>query len=554
MAHDVFISYASQDKTIANAVCAALESAKIRCWIAPRDIRSGENWAEAISKAIKGSQVMVLLFTESSNQSKQVYKELTLAVNTEAVVVPFKIDDILPSGLMEFYLSDTHWLDAMNPPTSRQIQQLVETVQHTLGKEITAPKSLQDFDEPITVPAPDKQPLREKPPYVVNKKVGLIAAAAVAGAMLMLGGLYFAGLLPEIEKAEVEKAGVEEVEAVDVTAEDSIIIVTSAEDSGEGTLRLALQTARRGDVIVFDPEGFPPDEPKSIYLQSELPRLTQGNLTIDASNAGAVLDGSHAEDDQYLAGLNIQSSNNKIMGLQIINCRSYDYINDAPSGAGILIQGAEAKNNTIGGDRSTGTGPIGQGNLFAGNVYGIDIQSDAAGNVIAGNLIGTDSDGTNSNYYGGNDLGIVMDGGANLNNIGPDNIIAYNNNVGIMVGSWPEDDYKTRYNTITANSIYQNGENEIIVQSPANGNIEPPVIISVNLDDGTVRGTATPGCTIEIFSSSSSGGEIYEGFTETDESGRFIFSKDSPLWGPNITATATDPDGNSSEFSDPVSR
>ena len=44
MAHDIFISYAHQDRTIANAVCATLEAHGIRCWIAPRDILPGSDW------------------------------------------------------------------------------------------------------------------------------------------------------------------------------------------------------------------------------------------------------------------------------------------------------------------------------------------------------------------------------------------------------------------------------------------------------------------------------------------------------------------------------
>ncbi len=540
MAHDVFISYASQDKTIANAVCAALEEAKIRCWIAPRDIRSGENWAEAISKAIKGSQVMVLLFTESSNQSKQVSKELTLAVNSEAVIVPFKIDDILPSGLMEFYLSDTHWLDAMNPPTSRQIQQLVETVQHTLGEEITAPKSLQDLDKPIAVFAPDKQPLREKPLYALNKKAGLIAVAALAGGLLMLGVLYFAGLLPGAEKVDVEKTGVEEVEAVDVTAEENKIIVTSTEDSGEGTLRWALESAFTGAFIIFDPEVFPPDNPATIYVKSDLPVIVQGHITVDASNAGVILDGSQG-DESMDAGFNIQSSHNVIMGFLIINFKT--------PGPGIEMWSKSATHNTIGGDRSVGAGPIGQGNLLSGNYTGIGMNGGASENIVTGNLIGTDISGKVPNEHDGNNVGVNLNEGASNNIIGPDNIIAFNSDSGIhMYHSI------TQGNTITKNSIYSNGEMDISLLDGSNAGLAAPTIIDVNLDNGTVRGTATPGCTIEIFSSSGSGGEIYEGFTEADENGRFLLSKGSPIWGPNITATATDPDGNTSEFSDPASR
>ncbi len=135
MAHEVFISHSSKDKAAADAVCAGLESAGIRCWIAPRDIRSGERWADAIVKAIQSSRLMVLIFSSNSNNSKDVAKELTVAVNAGVIVIPFKIDDIMPAGIMEYYLSDTHWLDAMNPPTQKQIGKLIETAGAVLRGE-----------------------------------------------------------------------------------------------------------------------------------------------------------------------------------------------------------------------------------------------------------------------------------------------------------------------------------------------------------------------------------------------------------------------------------
>ena len=55
MAHDVFITYSTRDKAIAEAVCATLESKHITCWIAPRDVLPGTEWAEAIVDAINSS-------------------------------------------------------------------------------------------------------------------------------------------------------------------------------------------------------------------------------------------------------------------------------------------------------------------------------------------------------------------------------------------------------------------------------------------------------------------------------------------------------------------
>jgi TIR domain len=67
MAHDVFISYSSKDKTAADARCATLESHGIPCWIAPRNIAYGSDYSEAIVDGINESRVMVLVFSSHAN-------------------------------------------------------------------------------------------------------------------------------------------------------------------------------------------------------------------------------------------------------------------------------------------------------------------------------------------------------------------------------------------------------------------------------------------------------------------------------------------------------
>ena len=70
MAHDVFISHSAQDKAVADAVCAALENAAVRCWIAPRDVQPGRSFAGEITRAIQQSKAMVLIFSAHSNNSQ----------------------------------------------------------------------------------------------------------------------------------------------------------------------------------------------------------------------------------------------------------------------------------------------------------------------------------------------------------------------------------------------------------------------------------------------------------------------------------------------------
>ena len=83
MAYDVFISYASEDKIVADAACAMLESHAVRCWIAPRDVIPGMAYGEAIIDAIRGCRIMILVFSSKSNKSPHIPKEIERAVSAD---------------------------------------------------------------------------------------------------------------------------------------------------------------------------------------------------------------------------------------------------------------------------------------------------------------------------------------------------------------------------------------------------------------------------------------------------------------------------------------
>jgi len=125
---DVFISHSSADRNTANCICKELESNNLSCWIAHRDIEPGADWAESIGNAIKRCKVMVIVFSKDSNKSVQVPRELSLALNNNVTIIPFKIDDTEPTGSMEYYLSDTHWLMASAGSMDANICILRDTV------------------------------------------------------------------------------------------------------------------------------------------------------------------------------------------------------------------------------------------------------------------------------------------------------------------------------------------------------------------------------------------------------------------------------------------
>ena len=91
--YDVFISHSHKNKNVADAICANFEQNQIKCWYAPRDIMPGKSWPAAIKTAIKESSVFILVFSEDSNESKQVMSEVSLAFNSEKTIIPFKISE-----------------------------------------------------------------------------------------------------------------------------------------------------------------------------------------------------------------------------------------------------------------------------------------------------------------------------------------------------------------------------------------------------------------------------------------------------------------------------
>ena len=167
MAHDVFISYSSQDKAIADAICATLEGRRIRCWIAPRDIMPGVPYGEALIDALTTSRVLVLVFSAHANISSQVAREVERACSKGLAIVPFRIEDVPMSKEMEFYLSLPHWLDALTPPLEQHLAYLAETVSLLLERMTRGPAAPGQADAATTsqsqaAPIVAERPLRSR--------------------------------------------------------------------------------------------------------------------------------------------------------------------------------------------------------------------------------------------------------------------------------------------------------------------------------------------------------------------------------------------------------
>ena len=82
----VFISHSSKDSKFARAICSALESRGLSCWISSRDVGPGENFMDAIVRAISAAKVMVLVFSANANNSDDIEREIVLASSAKVAL------------------------------------------------------------------------------------------------------------------------------------------------------------------------------------------------------------------------------------------------------------------------------------------------------------------------------------------------------------------------------------------------------------------------------------------------------------------------------------
>lgn len=177
-----FISYATRDRETADTVCQSLESHGIPCWMAPRDVKAGAQYADAIVGAINNAKALVLLMSASAMDSSHVSREVERAASKRKQIIAFRIDAAPPNPGLEYFLSGSQWIDV--PALGLKAALAVLASALSAGAPGTAAAA------PALHVLPPSSPPRVKPPRRWQW-VGLVAAAVVlAGA-----ALYYSGIL-----------------------------------------------------------------------------------------------------------------------------------------------------------------------------------------------------------------------------------------------------------------------------------------------------------------------------------------------------------------------
>ncbi len=329
-------------------------------------------------------------------------------------------------------------------------------------------------------------------------------------------------------------------------------IVTSTNDSGPGTLRQVITSANTTpgtNLIAFN---LPGSAPFVISPQLALPAITMPAILDGATQPGfagvpvVILSGALAGTNS--TGLSIAAGNSVVRGLTISGFQ----------GDGILLLGAGS--NLI------------SGNIVAGNAArGIVVGSD--GNQLSGNFVGTDS--TQAAGVGNGSSGVVISGGSGnvIGGVaaGAGNVIAFNGGDGVAVLSGTN-------NPVRGNAIYANNglgislgglgvvANDLGDADSGANNLQNYPVLSQASGSGSsvfIRGAlnSTPNTTFQVDfydspvadASGFGQGQVFLGSaaisTDASGNGRFFSSIPAAIAvGSYISATATDPAGNTSEF------
>jgi parallel beta-helix repeat protein len=229
----------------------------------------------------------------------------------------------------------------------------------------------------------------------------------------------------------------------------------------------------------------------------------------------------------------ITQLDNQANGIRVWNAYNvigpYNYISNSRlsgirfSGSNTTIISNTIKGNTRSGICGWNSGTTIQDSTIQGNeitenggASGTDLECPIQGGVIISNTIDT--------LVSGNEI---------LDNIG----------AGITVRAGAE-------NQILSNSISGNSGGGIVLLEGANGNISAPRISQASSTN--VSGTSCPLCHVQIFTDDGDQGQSFVKATTALVDGSFsVTIAPGALVHPHVTATNTDPSGNTSPFAEP---
>ena len=135
----IFLSHGSENRDEANAMTRYLEERGLKVWIAPRDVRPGVDYSEALQEAIEGCAAFIVLVTDKANKSPYVRVETEMAFSLHKPIFPVRTTDVKPGPGLALFLKIRHWTDAYGPQREESMERLARELRAAAGVPDPAP-------------------------------------------------------------------------------------------------------------------------------------------------------------------------------------------------------------------------------------------------------------------------------------------------------------------------------------------------------------------------------------------------------------------------------
>ncbi len=148
MKKDIFVSYTTNDKAIADSLVNYLEGLDYTCFIAPRDIDPGKAYAANLMSAISDCKLVILVASSSINTSEHCLNEVDVVVEKKKPILPIFVEEFSLNDDYRYYLGRKQQIFAYPEKIERYFAKILDGVE-THCPRTKAPAPVQEVEEEI---------------------------------------------------------------------------------------------------------------------------------------------------------------------------------------------------------------------------------------------------------------------------------------------------------------------------------------------------------------------------------------------------------------------
>lgn len=125
---EIFISYSRSDRDFVDSLIAGIQQGGFEIWVDREDIRGGQAWRAAISRAIRACPAFIVILSPNSIKSRNVTKELDLADKHSKAIIPllYQKCDIPPE--IEYQIAGLQMVDFSIQAPQTALDELIQAL------------------------------------------------------------------------------------------------------------------------------------------------------------------------------------------------------------------------------------------------------------------------------------------------------------------------------------------------------------------------------------------------------------------------------------------